>query len=63
MSTTTYYIAITLGIVITLIGYFSRPSEIGWFILGFGTAVMIIGILLLIVNNFPFTKDKTTDSN
>jgi hypothetical protein len=48
---TTDYIVISFGIVVTLLGYFTRPSGIGWFLTGFGTAWMISGILLLIRDN------------
>ncbi|TCL57098.1 hypothetical protein EDC14_10471 [Hydrogenispora ethanolica] len=48
---TTDYIVISFGIVVTLLGYFTRPGGVGWFLIGFGTAWMISGILLLIRDN------------
>ncbi len=42
------YIITAIGIVVALIGYLMRPTDIGWFLLGVGSASIILGILDLV---------------
>ena len=51
------YIVILIGLILTTIGYFSRPAEIGWFLLGFGAANVLLGIIDLNYRN-PISSQK-----
>jgi hypothetical protein len=45
------YIVIAVGLIVSIIGYLMRPTELGWFLLGFGVAHVILGILDSIFHN------------
>jgi cyanate permease len=45
------YIVIVAGLIVTTIGYILRPTDLGWFLLGFGTAHIILGILDLVFHH------------
>ncbi|MGE5583695.1 MAG: hypothetical protein ACM3X9_14340 [Bacillota bacterium] len=48
---TTDYIVAALGIIVALAGYLARPTELGWFLLGFGSAMVVLGLLDLVFNH------------
>lgn len=45
------YIVVALGLIVTTIGYLMRPTDVGWFLLGFGAAHVILGLLDMIFHH------------
>jgi len=42
------YVVMIIGLIVTTIGYLMRPTDLGWFLLGFGAAHVFLSILDLI---------------
>lgn len=57
---TVSHLVTLIGLLLTIIGYFMRPNEIGWFLLGFGAAHVLLGIIYQyrLGNNRPL-KNRT----
>jgi ABC-type multidrug transport system permease subunit len=42
------YLTLVVGILLMLLGFLIRPHEVGWFFVGFGTALLLLGLGVLL---------------